>query len=474
MTRTKLTFVVVLFAVALGTPVVGADGEGIHISEVNVTPETPEVDESVTVTATVKNDGNERFDLSQVRLIRWDESETVTATNLGTVSPDEEIEVPLTVSFSSEGTKEFVVRASGRSSSIGSVEYPVTVEVGGSQANVDTDVGEAAAGAWVPLDVEVSNGGNDEIRNVRVEASGYGVETQEGGFVSNVSAGGTETVRLYVMSDTEGEETVTTSVRYTNSDGNSLTVERDETVWFEERDHELRLQAETSEDGIEATVVNVGNAAVQDVLVEGGAEVVPVEIEYVDPKSSETVELNVTGVQEERDIDLSASYDLGDERRNADATVGYAPESDVRLTGVSVNGAGTVTITGSASNVGVEDADSVLLAVEDTEGVEPAPPQSDYFVGTVPASDFGTFELNAQVTGNVSEIPVEVRYVSDGERFERTEYVSYGDDGGFGGAAAGPNEAEIPEDDGGLPTWVIAALIVGVVAVMAYGWRKRE
>jgi len=88
----------------------------------------------------------------------------------------------------------------------------------------------------------------------------------------------------------------------------------------------------------------------------------------------------------------------------------------------------------------------------------------------VPASDFGTFELNAEVSGNVSEIPVEVRYVSDGERFERTEYVSYG--GGFGGAAAGVDEPEMPEDDG-TPTWVIVVLVGSVVAAAGYVWRRQ-
>lgn len=471
MTRTKLVLVAAVLVVALGTPVVGAEGEGIHVSDVNVTPETPEVGESVTVTTTVNNDGDERFDLSQVSLIRWSESETVTATNFGTVAPGEEIEVPLTVRFDSKGTKEFTVRASGSSSTIGTVSYPVTVEVGDSQAKVETDVGDAAAGAWVPFEVDVSNGGSKEIRNVRLEATGYGFETRETGFVSNVSAGDTETERLYVMSERPSEETVTASVSYTNSDGNRLTVETDETVEFDERDHEIQLQADTSETGIEATVINVGNADVQDVLVEGDTSVVPEEIEYVDSKSSETVDLNVTGVQDEREIELSASYDLGDERRNADATVSYAPESDVRLTGVSVTGAGTVTITGSASNVGVEDADSVLLTVEETEDVEPAPPQSDYFVGTVPASDFGTFELNAQVSGNVSEIPVEVRYVSDGERFERTEHLRYGGDT-FGGAPHGVNEPDIPEDDG-LSTSLLVLIVGAVVVAVGYVWRRR-
>ena len=477
----RTVFVIVMFValLAASASTAAAQSEGIHISDVNVTPETPQVGETVTVTTTVKNDGDAAFDLSQVRLIRWDRSSTVGTTNLGTVASGEEIEVPLTMTFDTEGTKQFEVRASGDGTNIGSVQYPVSVNVEDSPVDVDASVDTAAVGAWNPIEVEVSNGGADEIRGVSVTADGYGFTTERDGFLTNLSAGKTETVDVLVSSDTVGTEDVTVSVRYTNGDGNSLTAEDTTTVSFEERDHDLSLRASPSDGGIEATVANLGNAAVQDVRVRGGAAVSPVDVGDVDARSSETVEMNVTGVERERTVELTATYELGDERRTETATVEYTPRSNVRLTGTSVEGAGAVTITGSASNVGIEDAEGVLVEVAETPNVEPAPPQSDYFVGTVPASDFGTFELNARVTGNVSEIPVVVSYVADGDSVERVQNVTYAGAGiGVGAASSAPASADDgsgPEDEGssGMPTWIFVALAALVVGVVAYGWRKR-
>jgi hypothetical protein len=241
----------------------------------------------------------------------------------------------------------------------------------------------------------------------------------------------------------------------------------------------VALRAVSSESGIDVTVANLGNAAVQDVRIRGGAPVAPAEVDGVDARSSETVTVNVTGVERERRLELTAAYELGGERRTATTAVEYAPRSNIRLTGTSVEGAGTVTITGSTSNVGVRDADGVVVEVAETEAVEPAPPQADYFVGTVPASDFGTFELNARVTGNVSEIPVRVSYVSDGKSYERVRNVSYA---GFGagagvgppsGGAAGGSQERTEGGSSGVPTGLFAALGLLVVGVIAYGWRKR-
>lgn len=473
-----VALVLVAALLVAAAPVVAgqeSQGEGIHISDVNVTPDTPQVGETVTVTTTVENDGTESFDLSQVRIVRWDEGETVSATNLGTVAEDESIEVPLTLTFEETGTKTFEVRASGSGSNIGSVQYPVSVEVTGNRVDVEASVDAAAVGAWTPVEVEVSNGGASEIRGLRATAEGYEFRTEEDGFISNVSPGETETVDVLVSSDTTGVKDVTASVRYTDGDGNSLTAEDDVTVRFEERDHDLSLRASTSENGVEATVANLGNAAVQDVRVRGGNAVTPVDVGDVDALSSETVDMNVTGVKQERTVELTATYELGGERRSETATVEYAPRSNVRLTGTSVEGAGTLTVTGSASNVGIEDAEGVVVEVVETENVEPAPPQSDYFVGTVPASDFGTFELNARTTGNVSEIPVRVSYVADGESYDRVQNVSYS---GIGAGVAapgteGPEESSDGPSNSGVPTWLFAALVLLVVGVVGYGWRRR-
>jgi hypothetical protein len=481
----RATFVLVVAVVLLASASVASgqtESEGIHISDVNVTPETPQAGETVTLTTTVKNEGDTPFDLSQVSLIRWDESSTVGTTNLGTVGPGEEIQVPLTTEFEEEGTKRFEVRASGDGRGIGSVQYPVSVDVTDSPVEVDASSDTAAVGAWTPVSVEVSNGGAGEIRGVSVTADGYGFTTEREGFITNLSAGETGTVDVLVSSDSVGSEKVTASVRYTNDNGNSLSAQDTTRVSFEERSHELTLRGSTSENGIEATVANLGNAAVQDVRVRGGAAVSSAEVGDVDARSSETVGMNVTGVERERTVELTATYELDGERRTETTTVEYTPRSNVRLTGTSVEGAGTVTVTGSASNVGVEDAEGVVVEVADTPNVEPAPPQADYFVGTVPASDFGTFELNARITGNVAEIPVVVSYVAGGSTVERVQNVTYtGAGSGVGtapsssAASAGQPSPQGGQEDGssGVPTSVFVALAALVVGVVAYGWRKR-
>jgi len=470
-------------ALIASAPAVSAqDGEGIYVSEVNVTPETPQVGETVTVTATVVNGGDVPFDLSQVSAVRWEASETVSATNLGTVEPGGEIRVPLTLRFGSQGTKEFQMRASGTAegTGVGNVRYPVSVEVVDIPVDVDASVETAAVGAWNPVEVEVSNGGDEEIRGLRATADGYGFTTEEGGFLPRLEPGETETVDVLVSSDTEGDKEVTVTSTYTNGDGNPLTVEDTAAVRFEERDHKLTLRASTSESGVETTVANLGNAAVQNVRVRGGADVSSVDVGDLGARSSETVEMNVTGAERERTVELVASYELGGERRTASTTLDYTPRSNIRLTGTSVEGAGVVTVTGSASNVGVEDAQGVVVEVAETPNVEPAPPRTDYFVGTVPASDFGTFEVSARVTGNASEIPVRVSYVADGESVERVQNVTY-TGSGFGGAGTAggstPTGAGGPSDGGadssGSPVWLFAVLAALVVGVVAYGWRKR-
>jgi hypothetical protein len=477
MRRIALVAVLVVSLAVSASAVSAQSGtEGIHISGVNVTPETPQVGETVTVTATVKNDGDTAFDLSQVSLVRWEESSTVGTTNIGTIAPDESVEVPLTVTFDTEGTKRFDVRASGKGTSIGTVKYPVSVDVEDSPVGVDASLDPAAVSAWNPVEVEVSNGGTGEIRGISVTADGYGFRTVEDGFLTNLSEGETDSVDVLVSSDSTGEKDIRVSVGYTNSDGNSLTVEETITARFEERNHELALRTSSSENGIEATLANLGNAAVQDVRVRGGAAVSSVDVGDVGARSSETVTMNVTGVERERAVELTASYELDGESRTETATVEYSPRSNIRLTGTSVEGAGSVTVTGSASNVGVEDAEGVVVEVAETPNVEPAPPQADYFVGTVPASDFGTFELNARVTGDVSDIPVVVSYVADGDSVERVYNVTYSG----GGVGAGtstpdsePSSSQETEGSSGVPVSAFAVLAVLVVGVVAYGWRKR-
>ena len=103
----------------------------------------------------------------------------------------------------------------------------------------------------------------------------------------------------------------------------------------------------------------------------------------------------------------------------------------IELTGLSVGReGGLLQITGSTSNVGMTSAQSVVVRVVETENVDPAAPNRDFFVGEVPSSDFSSFDLTARTTGNVSAIPVEVSYIVDGER--QTQQFEVGVDSAVG------------------------------------------
>ncbi|WP_277554671.1 hypothetical protein [Halobaculum limi] len=88
----------------------------------------------------------------------------------------------------------------------------------------------------------------------------------------------------------------------------------------------------------------------------------------------------------------------------------------IRLTGVSVTRGpgGVLQVAGTAANVGGTDVQSVVVSVADADGVTPADPQPDYFVGEIEGSDFASFDLNAELSGDRTTVPVRVEYVIDG------------------------------------------------------------
>ncbi|MFC7135783.1 hypothetical protein ACFQRB_02645 [Halobaculum litoreum] len=89
-------------------------------------------------------------------------------------------------------------------------------------------------------------------------------------------------------------------------------------------------------------------------------------------------------------VTVELSYSLDGDRRSVTRTFGAdfsEPQNPgrIRLTGVSVvrGDDGVLQIAGSAANVGGTDVESVLVSVVEDDGVTPADPQPDYFVGGV-------------------------------------------------------------------------------------------
>lgn len=169
----------------------------------------------------------------------------------------------------------------------------------------------------------------------------------------------------------------------------------------------------------------------------------------------------------EQTISKSTTVTVAEPRpqSNVDANI---ESPTIQLTGVEVESEGDhMLITGSASNIGTKPIDSVLVRVVETETVKPTSPNRDFFIGTVPASDFGTFDLTAELNENATQIPIELSYISDGNRITtRTEVQA-------------PSTTSESRDAGGEASplvygigGVIVVAVVGVMGVAVHNSRK--
>jgi hypothetical protein len=173
-------------------------------------------------------------------------------------------------------------------------------------------------------------------------------------------------------------------------------------------------------------------------------------------------------------VDVTLTYSLDGDRRTVTRTFGadFSEPQDpgeIRLTGVSVTRGpgGVLQIAGTAANVGGTDVQSVLVSVVDGDGVTPADPQPDYFVGGVAGSDFASFDLNAELAGDRTTVPVRVEYVVDGVRHSFTTDVRVSQS-----ALATPTPAPQTGPLGGLPLLPTALAVLVVVLAAALVLRR--
>jgi LPXTG-motif cell wall-anchored protein len=180
----------------------------------------------------------------------------------------------------------------------------------------------------------------------------------------------------------------------------------------------------------------------------------------------EAVRLNVTDLSAVgTEFTVRADYETAGERYETTRAIrGAFVPGRIDLTGIDVAqiGDGAVRITGTASNVGTTRVEAVTVRVVSTARVTPSNPGKEYFVGAIAASDFSSFSVNARVEGgNETTIPLEVSYLVDGERRNRTITATY-------------DRIETPDRGGsGFPLVGLAVvLVVGVAGLVL--WRRRR
>ncbi len=426
--------VLVLLVGGLGLATAVPDARLI-VDDATVTPETPDPGETTTVDLSVSNSAGSGEPVTIDNVTLGDEEQTyATAENVSALSPGDSVTVPLSTAFDEAGVHE------------------LTATVNGSYADTDDDGEEITETVQITYPVTVVVGGVDAdgIENdVQVDAQAVDASSIEdneeepaAGVDLNVGDLGGALGGANIQQPDNGEEEEESADRV----GDRL----------------LRIE-----------VTNFGTATARSVVVEPAAnesDLPRLPVADLESGQQEVVYIDLARIEKPSTVDVTARYTLGTERLTSATAYEYAPEqpptAKLQFTDLDlVTDGDVVEISGNVANVGTAGANGAVVAVEESEGVDPIYPQRSYFVGAVPESDFVGFDLTASVDGNATDsVPITVTYLDDGVEQERTVELDYV-----------PREQASGED--GRTLWPFA--LAGSAALLMFGggalvWRQQN
>ena len=353
----------------------------------------------------------------------------------------------------------------------------------------------------VTIEATISNLENSDsivdVTDLYVRSIGTTQEFDRIENVGSISPGGSLSVPISAKFETPGQKQLAINlvVQDTNGEYHSYTYP----VYVEVSEPKVKadLSATTPQNDsetIEVSLTNFGNTNLTNVEVTAMANGNVLERNFVrdvSPDSNRVSAFDTSGVVSDT-VEFTATYDAAGDSHSTSLVTNVNEETqipgEIRLTAVEVSRAGSgVMIEGDAANLGGTDAESVLVQIDDTAGVQPVSPSGEYFVGGVEASEFATFELTAETESNTSSIPVAITYIVDNKRVTTTQMVDLtatamspgnsgapGDSVASGADASGPNSGSA--GSGGLPLRLIAggvAVITILLAGVVYRWRSR-
>lgn len=366
------------------------------------------------------------------------------------------------------------------SGTLDTVTASTTVRAESVKPLVDVSVNDSTAGFAADGTVEVANGVGADLRNVEVTVDSEDANIRNDRAVyTRIPDGEAVTTSFEFAADEAGPHEVTARLSYTTGDGTVRQARETVSVTTEPVADRVSLEVSsvqrTDSQDIVVDVINQGNGPVENVSVRGSSPNATIRgalLGRVPSGESGSVRLNTTLSADRATVDVAATYDLGNRQGRSLATTNLTrTPGRITLTGVEVVPEDDrLRISGSASNLGTSDAQSVLVRVRETERITPSEPAREFFVGTVPASDFVSFDVYATTDGNVSTIPLAVSYLVDDDRRTRTVDV----DARAGSAAlAGSDQARENGADGPPLVPIAFGLLVAlvVIAIMVRAWR---
>ncbi|MGP8322158.1 MAG: hypothetical protein ACT6FE_07560 [Methanosarcinaceae archaeon] len=190
-------------------------------------------------------------------------------------------------------------------------------------------------------------------------------------------------------------------------------------------------------------------------------------------RSTATFTLNtMASSQGAKNVSFLASYFNGDnlhQSTGVSSTINVVEKSALLLTAIDIEYIGTkYTITGDINNVGTTDAKNVMLSIVESDGVEPVQPYANYFIGTLEADDFSSFELSARVSsGDITSVPVIIEF-----RNTDNAYTSINES-----IDLDKNSMTGSSSSNGMSPIVIGSIVISAIAIIGiigYSWKKRK
>ena len=375
-------------------------------------------------------------------------------------------------------------------SSVGATAMSVSADqtkVHISDVSVSND--EPVTGETVTVTAEVStletSNETIDIKRVQVRKSNSAKTYRRVEDIGSLAPGGSVSVPMTVSFDNPGMKSLTVYVLVQGENGGTEAYEYPVSIEVSELNVNADLSVTTDDNKSTAVeFTNYGNVNVSDIELTATADEETIAQKYLfetEPDTSRSVAFDTEGLNGE-EVTVTATYTAQEETYTTTTThvVDYPLAGEMRLTSIETTQSGSgVTIQGDSANIGNTDAESVLVSVEDTDNVSPTSPLGDYYIGTVEAGEFSTFELTAEVEGATSSVPVEIMYIVDNDRVTTTQLVDVSPGSSSAVRSSQTTDTATGQESpggSGLPltsiSTVLAVLVVSIVGFGIYRWRN--
>ncbi len=230
---------------------------------------------------------------------------------------------------------------------------------------------------------------------------------------------------------------------------------------------------------IELDIINTRPNDVNNVIIKPEGENVsfnPAEIFVgtIPASDKTTVEITLNTMASSsgtKNISFTASFFNGDNyhvSEKEETEINVVGQPSLIFTSIEVTKIGNrYSFIGDINNFGTTDAKNVLVSVTESEDITPMQPYANYFVGTLEADDFSSFELSARVlSSDIKEIPILIEFRdTDNVYSSVTGYIDL-------------ESTSVPEGgDKETPIWmwgIIAIITIAIAGVIVYSWKNRK